>query len=339
MHAEYTISGRRTRVCLRAAASRCACSCLASFSFTIAAPGCPLRLNLDVERARRKVRQRVLALGSAGQKRHTGPRPPQALMATMAPPSRTLTMLPQPHRLLPQRHDHVRRRLRLLRRRPIPIPVTAAASAAIAAAAAIALAHQADALGKAVVRVQLPGRELPGLPLHWNSAPASSTASPTAASTPWLCRGARRLHRDHGDELLPLGLVEASHPRLVGLGARVGLGAGVGLRIRLRLRRWLRRGLRLAAAARLLLRREHARTAAAAGRSREESTASNSASNRASASAASASAASAPAAAAADSPPPPPPPTAAPWSSWAGASRSTPSLALRCHTHGPSPEP
>lgn len=69
MHAEYTISGRRTRVCLRAAASRCACSCLASFSFTIAAPGCPLRLNLDVERARRKVRQRVLALGSAGQKR------------------------------------------------------------------------------------------------------------------------------------------------------------------------------------------------------------------------------------------------------------------------------
>ena len=48
MHAEYSISGRRTRVCLRAAASRCACSCLASFSFTIAAPGCPLRLNLDV---------------------------------------------------------------------------------------------------------------------------------------------------------------------------------------------------------------------------------------------------------------------------------------------------
>ena len=262
-------------------------------------------------------------------------------MATMAPPGRTLTMLPQPHRLLPQRHDHVRRRLRLLCRRSILIPVTAAASAAVAAAAALALAHQADALGEAVVRVQLPGRELPGLPLHRNSAPApacncapaSSTASPTACSTPWSCRGARRLHRDHGDKLLPLGLVQASHPRLVGLGAGVGLG------IRLRLRLRLRRGLGLAAAAPaaagLLLRRERARTAAAAGRSREESTASNSASNRASASAASA-----PAAAAADSPPRPPPPRpAAPWSSWAGASRSTPSLAPRCHTHGPSPEP
>ena len=140
-------------------------------------------------------------------------------------------MLPPPHRFLPQRNDHMRRRFHLLRRRSVPIPVPAPAAAAAAAAAALPLAHQADALGKAVVRMQLPGRELPRLPRQWHPlartspaavAPAcacngaSTSVSASASSTTSTCaphRGIRLLHRDHRHQLLPLGVVEASHLR------------------------------------------------------------------------------------------------------------------------------